>query len=512
MKSIHLIASATFALTAFVGVSSSAKDLDPAWPQWRGPEASGVSPTGNPPTQWSETENIRWKIEVPGVGSSTPIVLGDRVYVATAVKTDRMKEGAETATESQAAESSEPPRRDRAGDRPDGDRAGGDRAGGDRAGGDRAGGDRAGGDRSEAGRPGGFGRGDRGGRGGRGGGRGFGGGVAPTHYYAFMVLAYDRASGAEVWRSTVTEQVPHEAGHNTNTFASASPVSDGERLYVSFGSRGVYCLDLNGKTLWSRDLGKMQTRAQFGEGSSPAVSGDTLVVPFDHEGESFIVALDAKSGEERWRQTRDEQTTWSTPLITEFNGRTQVVTNGSNRVRSYDLATGELIWECGGQAGNPIPSPVRFEDNVIVMTGFRGYAIYSIPLSSKGDITDSETITWIEEDAAPYVPSPLLYQGQLYFVKANNGVLVSRDVKTGELRIDQTRLPDISTVYASPVAANGYVYLTGRDGTTVVLKHGNSFEVVAKNKLDEEIDASAAIVGDEIFFRGKQHLYCVAKE
>ena len=327
-----------------------------------------------------------------------------------------------------------------------------------------------------------------------------------------MVLAYDRASGAEVWRSTVTEQVPHEAGHNTNTFASASPVSDGERLYVSFGSRGVYCLDLNGKTLWSRDLGKMQTRAQFGEGSSPAVSGDTLVVPFDHEGESFIVALDTKSGEERWRQTRDEQTTWSTPLITEFNGRTQVVTNGSNRVRSYDLATGELIWECGGQAGNPIPSPVRFEDNVIVMTGFRGYAIYSIPLSSKGDITDSETITWIEEDAAPYVPSPLLYQGQLYFVKANNGVLVSRDAKTGELRIDQTRLPDISTVYASPVAANGYVYLTGRDGTTVVLKHGNSFEVVAKNKLDEEIDASAAIVGDEIFFRGKQHLYCVAKE
>ncbi|WP_345683635.1 PQQ-binding-like beta-propeller repeat protein [Novipirellula caenicola] len=470
-------------MTAFAGGAGSAKDLDSGWPQWRGPEASGVAPTGNPPTQWSETENIRWKIEVPGVGSSTPIVLGDRVYVATAVKTDRMKEGAEAATEPQAAESSEPPRRDRGGDRPSG-----------------------------------FGRGERGGLGGRGegggrsgrGGRGRGG-AEPTNYYAFMVLAYDRASGAEVWRSTVTEQVPHEAGHNTNTFASASPVSDGERLYVSFGSRGVYCLDLNGKTLWSRDLGKMQTRAQFGEGSSPAVSGDTLVVPFDHEGESFIVALDAKSGEERWRKTRDEQTTWSTPLITQYEGRTQVITNGSNRVRSYDLATGELIWECGGQAGNPIPSPVRFEDNVIVMTGFRGYAIYSIPLSSKGDVTDSETISWIEEDAAPYVPSPLLYQGQLYFVKANNGVLLSRDAKTGELRIDQTRLPDISTIYASPVAANGHVYLTGRDGTTVVLKHGDSFEVVTKNKLDEEIDASAAIVGNEIFYRGKQHLYCIAE-
>nr|WP_236621992.1 PQQ-binding-like beta-propeller repeat protein [Rhodopirellula maiorica] len=473
-----------------IGVSSSAKDLDSGWPQWRGPEASGVAPEGNPPTQWSETENIRWKIEVPGVGSSTPIVLGDRVYVATAVKTDRTKEGAEASAESPAAESSEPPRRDRGGERPGGFGRGerGERAG-----------------RGERG-----GRGEGGGRGGRG-GRGRGG-AEPTHYYAFMVLAYDRASGSEVWRSTVTEQVPHEAGHNTNTFASASPVTDGERLYVSFGSRGVYCLDLNGKTLWSRDLGKMQTRAQFGEGSSPAVFGDTLVVPFDHEGESFIVALDAKSGEERWRKTRDEQTTWSTPLITQYKGRTQVITNGSNRVRSYDLSSGELIWECGGQAGNPIPSPVRFEDNVIVMTGFRGYAIYSIPLSSKGDITDSDSITWIEEDAAPYVPSPLLYQGQLYFVKANNGVLLSRGAKTGELLIDQTRLPDISTIYASPVAANGHVYLTGRDGTTLVLKHGDSFEVVAKNKLDEEIDASAAIVGDEIFYRGKQHLYCVAKD
>ena len=236
------------------------------------------------------------------------------------------------------------------------------------------------------------------------------------------------------------------------------------------------------------------------------------MVPFDHEGESFIVALDAMSGDEKWRQARDEQTTWSTPLITEFDGRTQVVTNGSKRVRSYDLTTGELIWECGGQAGNPIPTPVRFEDNVIVMTGYKGYAIYSIPLSSKGDITDSDTITWIEEDAAPYVPSPVLYEGQLYFVKANNGVLVSRSAKDGELLIDQTRLPNVSTVYASPVAAADHVYLTGRDGTTLVIKHGTTFEVIATNKLDDEIDASAAIFGNEIFLRSKQHLYCIAGE
>ncbi len=337
-----------------------------------------------------------------------------------------------------------------------------------------------------------------------------GGGASPTNYYDFMIVAFDRATGEEVWKTTLTSQVPHESGHNTNTFASSSPVTDGERLFVSFGSHGIFCLNLAGKKLWEKDLGKMQTRNQFGEGSSPALGDDTLVVPFDHEGESFIVALDAKNGAEKWRQARDEQTTWSTPLIAEYNGRTQVVTNGSNRVRSYDLASGEIVWECGGQAANPIPTPVRFEDNVIVMTGFRGYAIYSIPLSATGDITDTDVPTWIEEDAAPYVPSPVLYEGQLYFVKANNGVLVSRDAKTGALLIDQTRLPNLSTVYASPVAANDHIYFTGRDGTTVVLKHGKRLEVVATNKLNEEIDASAAIVGNELFLRGKQHLYCIA--
>ena len=254
----------------------------------------------------------------------------------------------------------------------------------------------------------------------------------------------------------------------------------------------------------------MTTRNQFGEGSSPALHKGTLVVQWDHEGDSFIVALDALTGEEKWRQPRDEQTTWATPLITVYDGHAQVIANGANRVRSYDLDSGELIWECGGQVGNPIPTPVRFEDNVIVMTGFRGNAIYSIPLSAKGDVTDSDTITWHEGDAAPYVPSPLLYKGQLYFVKSNNGVLVSRDAKSGELIIDQTRLPGISSVYASPVAAADHIYLTSRDGATIVLKHGKSLEVIATNKLDDPIDASAAIVKDEIFLRSRSHLYCIS--
>ncbi|MCC9603003.1 PQQ-like beta-propeller repeat protein [Stieleria sp. JC731] len=437
-----------------------AADLTQGWPQWRGPEFSGVAENSNPPTTWSESENIRWKIEVPGAGSSTPIILGDRVYVATAIETDRSKEGA-PAEEAQADTSN---------------------------------------DQGEQ---------ERGRR--RGGRRGFGGGPSPTKYYQFAVVAYDRANGTEVWRSVLTEQVPHEAGHNTNTFASSSPLTDGDRLYVSFGSRGVFAIDFEGKKLWEKNLGTMQTRAQFGEGSSPALANGTLVVPFDHEGESFIVALNAKTGDEQWRQKRDEPTTWATPLITEYNGAYQVITNGTNKVRSYDLASGEIVWECGGQAQNPIPSPVRYKDDVIVMTGYRGYAIYSIPLSSKGDVTDSDNITWIGEDAAPYVPSPLLYKGQLYFVKSNNGIIVSRDAATGDVIIDETRLDGIRSIYASPVAANDHIYITGRDGETVVIRHGKSLEVVASNKLAAEIDASAAIVGDEIYLRGKHHLYCIAK-
>ena len=141
---------------------------------------------------------------------------------------------------------------------------------------------------------------------------------------------------------------------------------------------------MQGNVLWQRDFGAMRTAAGFGEGSSPTIHNGTLVVPWDHEGDSFIVALDAKTGEEKWKVARDEGTTWATPLVTEYEGQTQVITNGKNRVRSYDLSNGDLIWECGGQASNPIPSPVRFRDTVIVMTGFRGYAIYCIPLSQGG--------------------------------------------------------------------------------------------------------------------------------
>ena len=452
------------------------------WHQWRGPTGNGVSASADPPVEWSETKNVKWKVEIPGKGVSTPIVWKDKVFILTAIKTDRVKEGAEPKAEENAAAQNAPPQGIQ--DRPQRQAQGEGRGG-----------------------RGGRGGGRRGGRGGRG---GFGG-APPTNYYQFALICYNRATGDEIWKKVATEEVPHEAGHGTNTFASSSPTTDGEHIYVSFGSRGIFCFDMDGNKVWEEDLGEMQTAARFGEGSSLALHDDTLVVPWDHEGDSFIVALDKKTGEEKWKVERDEKTTWATPLIVNHNGRTQVVTNG-RKVRSYNLEDGKLLWECGGQASNPIPSPVIHEGLVYCMTGYKGYAIYAIPLDSEGDVTDSDTIAWSTKEAAPYVPSPTLYKGQLYFTKSRNGVLLSRDVKSGDLLMKETRLPGIDSLYASLVAASDRIYLTGRNGTTLVLKHGTKLEVLSSNELDDEIDASPVPVGNELFLRGDKHLYCIANK
>ncbi len=437
------------------------------WPQWRGPASNGSSQTADPPVSWSEESNIRWKVELPGRGSSTPIVWGDRLFVLAARPTDRQAEpaGDVEASESAAAAAGDPqpgPGRGRGGAQ----------------------------------------------RGGRGGGGGRFGSSTPTQYHQFLVIAYNRHTGEQLWERVATEQIPHEAGHGTNTFASSSPITDGKHLWVNFGSRGVYCFDLDGNQLWHRDLGKMQTRSQFGEASSPALQNGKLIIPWDHEGQSQLFALDAHTGEILWQVQRDEPTTWATPLITQWEGNWQVVTNGK-RVRSYHLDTGELLWEAGGQVDNPIPTPIRFQDFVIAMTGYRGNAIHAIKLDAQGDVTGTDAVLWKRDDAAPYVASPVLYDGRLYFTKSRDGILSSVDAETGEVIFAQKRLPQISSIYASPVAAKDRVYITGREGATVVLRHGPEFEVLAVNQLDDVLDASPVMIDDLLYLRGERFLYCI---
>jgi outer membrane protein assembly factor BamB len=263
--------------------------------------------------------------------------------------------------------------------------------------------------------------------------------------------------------------------------------------------------------VWEKDLGDKRMRSQFGEGSTPALHGRFLVYVWDHQGESFIVALDKKSGEEIWRQPRKEIDTWATPLVTVVNGRAQVVTGAMNQIQAYDLETGTPLWHTAGLTMNPIPSPVAEDGIAVLMSGFRGNSLKAINLAAaKGDITGTPAIAWTYDRDTPYVPSPLLYDGVLYFLKTNNGLLSVFDVKTGKPHYTLQRLDATPNVFASPVGAAGRVYIVGRDGATIVLKHGPAFEVIATNTLDDGFDASPALVDSEMFLKGYRYLYCIA--
>jgi outer membrane protein assembly factor BamB len=421
---------------------------------------------------WSETRNVKWKFPIPGYGTSTPIIWGDQVFVVTAVPTGK-KTTAFTSTATALPTGEAPPA-------PPGD--------------------------VQPSRP---------RRSGPAGPGGPGGGMRPeqpTEVQAFTVIAVDRQTGKPRWQKVAREQLPHEGHHRDHGYASFSPVTDGEHLYAYFGSRGLYAYDLQGNLKWEKDLGDMQTRAGFGEGGSLALHGDTLVVQWDHEGADFMAALDKRTGQERWRKEWNEDTTWSTPLVVTHGGRAQVVANASNRVRSYDLLTGEQLWECGGMTANVIPTPVSDGELVYAISGFRGAALLAIRLGKTGDLTDSaDAIAWRHTRNTPYVPSPLLYDGRLYFCSGNNAMLSSFDTRTGKPLFDAERIEGVNGVYASPLGAAGRVYLVGRDGNTAVLKHGDRLEVLATNRLEDKFDASAAAIGKELYLRGQRNLYCLAE-
>jgi len=416
---------------------AQAPDTSRYWAQWRGPHASGVSSTADPPLEWSETRNVRWKVQIPGRGFASPVVWGDRVFVVSALPVG------------------------------------------------------ATGDVQHAPR----------------------GAVTPRGVHRFMVLAIDRKTGKTIWERVAREQEPHEGSHVDNgSWASSSPITDGERVYAYFESFGLYAYDMNGTKVWEKDLGDKRMRNQFGEGSTPVLYRDRLFIVWDHQGQSFIVALDARTGDEVWRANREEIDTWATPLVVEHGGRAQVIAPAMRKVRSYDVENGQVVWESPGLTMNPIPSPVSEDGMVYLMSGFQGNRLRAIRLAdAKGDLSASKAEVWTLDRDTPYVPSPLLYDGILYFLKTNSGILSAFDAKSGTPHYQLQRLDGVPNVFASPVGAKGRVYFPGREGVTLVIKHGPAFEVLARNKLDDGFDASPALVDNEIFLRGYQYLYSIAE-
>jgi outer membrane protein assembly factor BamB len=333
----------------------------------------------------------------------------------------------------------------------------------------------------------------------------------PQVEHTFEVLCLDRKTGKILWQRTAKTATPHEGYHPTyGSFASNSPVTDGKNVYAFFGSRGIYCYDVNGKLLWEKDFGiQMRMRMAFGEGMAPVLSGDRLFLVFDHEGDSFMVALDKNSGKEIWRVNRDEKTNWAAPLVLEYKGRKQVVVSATTKVRSYDFETGNLIWECGGLGMNTIPHPVRQDDMVIVMSGYMNPNLLAIKLGKEGDLTGTDAVVWTQTKGNSYTASPVLFDNKLY-VLTDTGMISCYNARTGEPFYQQTRLPKTYSFKSSPVGANGKLYLASENGDVIVLRMGEKFEVLATNTMpDQMFIATPAIVGGEIFLRSQNRLYCI---
>jgi outer membrane protein assembly factor BamB len=412
------------------------------WHQWRGPLATGYAPKATPPVTWDEKTNIKWKAPLPGRGSATPIVWGDRVFVVTAIKTDRKVDANQLPKDPGKFEK-----------------------------------------KTER----------------------------PVNYYQFVVLCFNRADGKELWRKTAAESVPHEGHHPTHSYAAGSPTTDGKLLYVSFGSQGIFAYTLDGELKWKREFGNINTRLGWGEAVTPTLHGDYLVLNWDQEADSKVICLDSRTGETKWERERDEKTSWNTPLIVESGNRTQVILNGTTRIRGYQLSDGKPLWERGGMTVNAIPSAVTDGKWLYVMSGYRGSAAVAIPIDAEGTVTD-HAVRWRYDKGTPYVPSPLLLGDRLYFTQANTQLLTVLDTKTGGAVIERERLPTILSLYASPVAADGKVYFVGQDGTTLVLKAADKVEVLATNRLKDPIDASPVLVGKQLFLRGEKFLYCIEEK
>ncbi len=413
------------------------------WPSWRGPNSNGVAAKGaTPPTKWDEKTNIKWKIELSGKGSATPVIWDDQIFVVSATKTDKIAKPEELPKVDPKFQTKT---------------------------------------------------------------------TAPNNFYRFEIFSYDRNTGKEKWKQVATEAVPHEGHHETHSYAAGSPTTDGKRLYVSFGSFGIYSYDLGGKFLWKRDLGRINSRLGWGEAVTPVISGDSLILNWDQEANSKLIVLDASNGKTKWEIERDEKTSWNTPVVVEHNKQTQVILNGTNRARAYDLKDGKVIWEVGGMTVNAIPSPLVENGVAYIMSGYRGAAAVAVSLDSKGDIKEGKE-NWRYQKGTPYVPSPILYEGRLYFTATNTPVLTVLNAKTGKPIVEGERLAKLSSFYSSPMIAGGHLYLADRTGSTAVLSTGDKPEVISVNKLNDTFDASPISVGKTLYLRGEKYLYAIEEK
>jgi len=416
------------------------------WPQFRGVGARGFDPHASLPERWTTTENVAWKIEIPGQGWSSPIIWGDRLFLTAAVSSGK----------------TEPPKK----------------------------GLYFGGERKDL--------------------------IRPEHEW--KVLCLDLSAGKMIWEHVVHKGTPSGPIHLKNTYASETPVTDGERVYAYFGNVGVFCLDYQGHEVWSRPMDPHKMRAGWGTAASPILHGDRLYVVNDNDDQSYLLALDKRSGKEIWRVEREEKSNWSTPFVWQNDRRTELVTAGSGRVRAYDL-DGKVLWSLKGMSSITIGTPYANEGLLYVSSGYvmdRSKPIYAIKPGASGDIsletgqTNNASIAWCQPGAAPYNPTTLVYDKVLY-VLYDGGLLSAFDAKTGVEFYHRERLPEGLHFTAAPWASNGRIYCLNEDGLAFVVRAGEKFELLQTNKLaeDDMCMATPAIARDRLFIRTAARLYCI---
>lgn len=484
-----------------VGMASVARGEN--WPQFRGPAGTGVPSESRLPTTWAPDKNIAWQVEIPGQAWSQPVVWGDRIFITTAIPEE---EQAAPETVDAAGEKNEDDYPAKTDDAKPHDEAKPAEPAAEKDDTNKDEVKPAEGKRDQPRRR-------------RGGGGGFGGSI-PDRVYRWKVMCLDASTGAIKWEQLAHEGKPTIPIHRTNTYASETPVTDGERVYASFGSEGLYCYDLEGNLLWSKNLGSYPMMLGWGTGSSPALQAGRLFLQCDNEKESFLVALDAKSGHELWRVPREEKSTWSTPFVWHNKVRTELVTAGAKKMRAYDPATGELLWESANARGRCSATPVATDELLYVGVGGGPGGLgplLAIRAGAKGDITlekdekSNESVAWMAQRSGPPMASPLVYQGCLYILEQGGGIIACYDAQTGEQHY-RKRIDGAKGFTSSPWGYDGKIYCLDEEGTTFVIPVGPEFEVVATNKLDDRFWSSMAVAGDHILLRGTSRLYSIAPE
>ena len=420
------------------------------WTKFRGPDAGAVPDDPRLPDTWSETTNVTWKTDIPGLGWSSPVVWDEHVFLTTAVSAGEERQPVRGLYDPGAA---------------------------------------SGATRSTAG-------------------------------HRWVVYDLDFETGDVRWSREIAAAVPQIERHLKNSFASETPVTDGERLYVYFGTIGlVAALDLTGEVLWRRDLGVFNGRQRFGTAASPALHGGRLYVVNDNSTASFLVALDAATGDEVWRVERDEVENWATPLVWENDLRTEIVTAGLRRIRSYDL-DGQLLWEVGGMTVNVVPTPFARDGLVYISSGYPGgmpRPVYAIRPGASGDISLSpgengnDFIVWYQPMLGTYNTSALVYEGH-YYTLLDRGFLLNHDAQTGREVYGRTRIKPGSGFTASPWAYNDRIFLMGEDGDTFVIRAGSEFELLHTNSLNEMALATPAVVRGSLLLRTQTKLYRISND